>query len=187
MWLTVSPYWGSLKSGFNKETSFKVSPYRSSSKSGFNKRPYKEARALWGEHFQKSTFWRVGRLRRTLSEWWALWIEHFGRTNKKVILIWRGMLMLRSLLTLRTLGVCNCVLEAGCWYHEFSETSVRIQEISAFGYWDLMFLVLRFWALSLRWGYGTEITRPTANILNSGAEVLSSDAECSRTGAEKEI
>lgn len=36
-------------------------------------------------------------------------------------------------------------------------------------------------------GYGSEITRPTANILNPGGEVSSSDAECSRTSAEKEI
>ena len=36
-------------------------------------------------------------------------------------------------------------------------------------------------------GYATEITRPTANILNPGEEVLSSDVKCSRTSAEKEI
>ena len=34
-------------------------------------------------------------------------------------------------------------------------------------------------------GYGVEITRPTTEILNSGGEVLSLDAEALRAGADK--
>ena len=69
--------------------------------------------------------------------------------------------------------------------HFAAETSILIHGIIAFWYWDIKFgtAVLGFEAEMV--GYGVEITPPITEILNSGGEVLSVDAEALRAGAEK--